>query len=188
MNRYYFHPCVCVCLCVSVSLYIDYLKVDRFRSNLAGWCIIIISRFLSKTKNRSSRTEVTENPYLYFFLLRPLKIFFWCYFPIFIIGEVKCNKLLKKTLKMGRARYVFYWTHQILVFFFIFIFINYTQSILTLQRVSFLSLKRISRSYTFIKATSMEVIHFICLSFLEFSYFLSVMQSLCKYRKIIIPH
>ena len=47
--------------------------------------------------NLSFRTEVTENPYLYFFLLRPFDIFFWGYFPFFIIGEVKCNKLLKKT-------------------------------------------------------------------------------------------
>ena len=46
--------------------------------------------------NRFIRTEVTENPYLYFILLRPLKIFFWSYFPFFIIGEVKCILLLKK--------------------------------------------------------------------------------------------
>ena len=48
--------------------------------------------------NRFIRTEVTENPYLYFFLLRPFDIFFWGYFPFFIIGEVKCNKLIKNNL------------------------------------------------------------------------------------------
>ena len=46
--------------------------------------------------NRFIRTEVTENPYLYLFLLRPFDNFFSKgYFPFFIIGEVKCNKLLK---------------------------------------------------------------------------------------------
>ena len=46
--------------------------------------------------NRFIRTEVTENPHLYFFLLCPFDNFFSKdYFPFFIIGEVKCNKLLK---------------------------------------------------------------------------------------------
>ena len=50
------------------------------------------------------RTEVTENLYIYFFLLGPLKIFFWYYFPFYIIGEVKRNKLLKKNLKNGEGQ------------------------------------------------------------------------------------
>ena len=46
--------------------------------------------------NRFIRTEVTENPHLYFFLLRPFDNFFLkITSPFFIIGEVKCNKLLK---------------------------------------------------------------------------------------------
>ena len=47
--------------------------------------------------NRFIRTKVTENPYLYLFLLRPFDNFFSeVTSPFFNIGEVKCNKLLKK--------------------------------------------------------------------------------------------
>ena len=47
--------------------------------------------------NQFIRTEVTENPYLYFFLLRPFVNFFLRLHPLFMIGEVKFNKLLKIT-------------------------------------------------------------------------------------------
>ena len=41
--------------------------------------------------NRFIRTEVTENPSFYFFLLRPFDNIFLMLLPLFIIGEVKCN-------------------------------------------------------------------------------------------------
>ena len=46
--------------------------------------------------NQIIRTEVTENPYVYYFLLRPFDKIFLSLLPFFIIGEVKCNKHLKK--------------------------------------------------------------------------------------------
>ena len=50
--------------------------------------------------NRFIRTEVTENPYLFFFLLRPFDNLFRVYFPFFIIGEEKCNKFLTIHLRL----------------------------------------------------------------------------------------
>ena len=47
--------------------------------------------------NRFIRTEITDNPNLYYCLLRPFDNFFLRFLSFFIIGEVKCNKLLKKT-------------------------------------------------------------------------------------------
>ena len=73
--------------------------------------------------NRSIRTEVTDNLLFQNHELPPFdEFFFGYYFPFFIIQEVKCNEPDKKNTldfklgKMGRARYVFYWTHQILVY------------------------------------------------------------------------
>ena len=49
--------------------------------------------------NRFIRTEVTENPYLYLFWLRPFdNIFFLCYLPFFIIGDVNAISFFKNTL------------------------------------------------------------------------------------------
>ena len=45
--------CVCVSVCVSVCVFVGLLSqkvIDRFWWNLAGWCIMIKSRFLSKMK------------------------------------------------------------------------------------------------------------------------------------------
>ena len=49
--------------------------------------------------NRFVITEVTENPYLYF-LLRPLDNIFLMLLPLFIIGEVKCNELSEKHIRL----------------------------------------------------------------------------------------
>ena len=111
-----------LCVCVSVCLWVCISIISK-----RSWLILMklgrmmyndnISVLFEDELNRFVRTEVTENPFL-LFLLRPFDNIFWCYFPFFIIGEVKC-KFIKKHLrlwKMGRARYVFYWTHQILVY------------------------------------------------------------------------
>ena len=50
--------------------------------------------------NRSIRTEVTENPYLYFFLLRPLDKISLRLLPFFIIGEVNAKCVFKKHLRL----------------------------------------------------------------------------------------
>ena len=96
-----------------------YIVLDQFWWNLAGWFIMIKDRFLSKMSLIGPLKRKLHKTRIYIFIYYvPLIIFFWCNFPLFIIGEVRCNKLFKKrpkTLKMGRARYVFYWTHQILV-------------------------------------------------------------------------
>ena len=91
--------CLCVCVCVCESVYQLSQKVlDRFWWNLVGWLLMTKDRFLLKMS--FIRTEVTENPYLYFYLLRPFDDFFRGYFPFFIIREVKCNKLAKKHLRL----------------------------------------------------------------------------------------
>ena len=88
-----------VCVCVSLRPYTIYLK--KLLTDFDE-----LSRMIDNDKrqvpfedefNRFIRTEVKENSYLYYFLLRPFDNIFWGYFPFFIIGEVKCNKLLKKT-------------------------------------------------------------------------------------------
>ena len=107
LDRYYFHPrvCVClsVCLCVCVSVFISIISKS-------SWPILMkLGRMIYNDKrqvpfedelNRFIRTEVTENPYLYFFWLFPFDDFFRGYFPFFIIREVKCNKLAKKHLRL----------------------------------------------------------------------------------------
>ena len=88
--------CVCVSVCLCVCLCVCWLIISKSsRPILMKLCRMMyndnISDPFEDEMNQSSRTEVTESLYLYFFLLRPLKIFFWCYFPFFVIGEVKCH-------------------------------------------------------------------------------------------------
>ena len=55
--------------------------------------------------NRFIRTEVTENPYLNLFLLRPLDKFCLKLFPLFIIGEAKWDKFLNKLIASYLSNY-----------------------------------------------------------------------------------
>ena len=97
LDRYYFHPrvCVCVCVfvsvCVCVSVYIDYLQkvLDRFRWNLAGWCIMIKCKFLSKMSWIGSLERKLQRICIYYFsLLRPFDYFFLrVYLPLFYLLE-----------------------------------------------------------------------------------------------------
>ena len=90
LDRYYFHRRGCVCVSVSacVSVFI------RFISKSSRSILMKLDRMMYNDNvqvpfedelNRLIRTEVTENPYLYFFLLRPFDDFFLRLLPFFII-------------------------------------------------------------------------------------------------------
>ena len=99
LDRYYFHWRVCICLsvclcvCVCPCLYRLSQKVlDWFWWNLAGWLIMIKDRFLSKMSSIGSLERKLQRIRIYTYSYYvPWIIFFWGYFPFFIIGEVKCN-------------------------------------------------------------------------------------------------
>ena len=92
--------CLSVCVCVCDSLYRLTQKVlDRFWWNSAGWFIMIKDKFFLKMSLIGSlERKLPKIRYFTFSSYVPLIIFFWGYFPFFIIGEVKYNKLLKKHL------------------------------------------------------------------------------------------
>ena len=88
LDRYYFHSRVCVCPCVCVC---DWVFISI--NSKSSWPILMkLSRMIDNDKrqvpledepNRVIRTEVTENPYLYFFLIRPFDILFLRLLPLF---------------------------------------------------------------------------------------------------------
>ena len=75
---------VSVCVCVSVRLYIIISKSFRPILMKLGRMIYNDKRHVpfEDELNRFIRTEVTENPYLYFFLLRPFGYIFLMLLPL----------------------------------------------------------------------------------------------------------
>ena len=78
LDRYYFHRRVCVCLCVWVSVCL-WVCISII-SKSSGPILMKLGRMMYNNNisvpfkdehNRFIRTEVTENPLFYFFLLRP---------------------------------------------------------------------------------------------------------------------
>ena len=112
--------CMCLCVCL--------WTVTSIISN-SSWPILMkLGRMIYNDQRqvpfedehyRFIRTEVTKNPTFYFFLLRPFDNIFLMLLPLFYYwrGEMQLDYQKHPRLwKTGRARYVFYWTHQILVF------------------------------------------------------------------------
>ena len=76
---------VCMCLCVCLCVFIRFISKS-------SWPILMkLGRMMYNDKvqvpfedelNRFIRTEVTENPYLYFFLLRPFDYIFLMLLPL----------------------------------------------------------------------------------------------------------
>ena len=80
-----FFSSACMCLCVCLSVFISIISKS-------SWPILMkLGRMIYNDKrqvpfkdelNRFIRTEVTENPYLYFFLLRPFDYIFPMLLPL----------------------------------------------------------------------------------------------------------
>ena len=76
--------CMCPCVCVWVFISIILKSSSSISMKLRRMIYNDEKQVPFEDElNRFIRTEVTENPYLFFFLLRPFDIFFWCYFPFF---------------------------------------------------------------------------------------------------------
>ena len=81
LDRYYFHPRVCVCVSVCVCVWVFISIISK-----SSWPILMtLGRMIDYDKrqipfedelNQFIRTEVTKNPYFYFFLITSL----WYYF------------------------------------------------------------------------------------------------------------